>query len=337
MREALFWEKLEGDKVHCQLCRFHCRIADGHLGRCGVRVNRRGVLFSLVYGRLIAENVDPIEKKPLFHYLPGSLSYSIATVGCNFRCRHCQNADISQWSHSDREIPGRFASPEQVVRQARQSGCRSISYTYTEPTIFYEYALDTATLARREGLGNVFVTNGYITTEALERIAPVLDAANVDLKGFSESFYRDVTGASLQGVLDTLKEYRRLGIWLEITTLLIPGLNDGDAELKQLARFIREELGEQVPWHVTAFYPTYKMTDRPPTPLATLRRARRIGLDAGLRHVYTGNIPGDDGENTWCPECGQLLLERRGFRLGKMALIDGHCGSCQAKVAGIWQ
>jgi pyruvate formate lyase activating enzyme len=336
MREALFWEKLDGDRVHCQLCRFHCRIADGHLGRCGVRLNRGGVLFSLVYGRLIAEHVDPIEKKPLFHYLPGSLSYSIATVGCNFRCLHCQNADIAQWPHRDRDIPGRSVSPEQVVRQALQSGCRSISYTYTEPTIFYEYALDTATLARREGLGNVFVSNGYITAEALERIAPFLDAANVDLKGFSDEFYRDVTGASLQGVLDSLREYRRLGIWLEVTTLLIPGLNDGDGELQQLARFIREELGEQVPWHVTAFYPTYKMTDRPPTPLATLRRARRIGIEAGLRHVYTGNVPGDDGENTWCPGCGQLLLERRGFRLGKMTLADGRCGRCQAEVAGIW-
>ncbi len=336
MREALFWDKLEGGRVHCRLCRFHCRIAEGHLGRCGVRINREGELYTLVYGRLIAEHVDPIEKKPLFHYLPGSLSYSIATVGCNFRCRHCQNADIAQWPHSGREIPGPRREPEEVVSEALHAGCRSISYTYTEPTIFYEYALDTATAASRQGLGNVFVTNGYITTDALELLAPVLDAANVDLKGFSEKFYREVTGATLQGVLDSLREYRRLGIWLEITTLLIPGLNDDDAELKDLAGFIRDELGDQVPWHVTAFYPTYQMTDRPPTPLATLRRARRIGLEAGLKHVYTGNVPGDDGENTWCPGCGQLLLERRGFRLGKVSMVEGCCAGCQTEVAGIW-
>ncbi len=336
MHEAMFWDKLEGEKVRCGLCRFRCLIADGHRGLCGVRENRQGVLFSLVYGRLVAENVDPIEKKPLFHYLPGSTSYSIATVGCNFRCRHCQNADISQWPHSGREIPGLVMSPQQVVDHALHSGCRSISYTYTEPTIFYEYALDTATLARSKGLGNVFVTNGYITSEALERIAPVLDAANVDLKGFSEEFYHDVTGASLQGVLDCLRDYRRLGIWLEVTTLIIPGLNDSDAELGKIARFIRDELGEQVPWHVTAFYPTYQMTDRPPTPVATLRKARRIGLDAGLRHVYVGNVPRDEGENTYCPGCGELLLERSGFRLGRASLHKGICDHCQTVVAGVW-
>ncbi len=336
MHEAMFWDKLEGDKVRCGLCRFRCLIADGHRGLCGVRENRQGALFSLVYGRVIAENADPIEKKPLFHYLPGSTSYSIATVGCNFRCRHCQNADIAQWPHSGREIPGQLESPQRVIDRALKSGCRSISYTYTEPTIFYEYALDTATLARSQGLGNVFVTNGYITTEALECIAPVLDAANVDLKGFSEEFYHDVTGASLQGVLDCLRDYRRLGIWLEVTTLVIPGLNDSDAELGRLARFIRDELGEQVPWHVTAFYPTYKMTDRPPTPVATLRKARRIGLDAGLKHVYTGNVPGDSGENTYCPRCGELLLERRGFGLDRVSLHNGRCDHCQSVVAGVW-
>jgi pyruvate formate lyase activating enzyme len=336
MHEAMFWDKLEGERVRCRLCRFRCVIADGHRGLCGVRENQKGVLFSLVYGRLIAENVDPIEKKPLFHYLPGTTSYSIGTVGCNFRCRHCQNAEISQWTYRDREIPGRFLAPEQVVRQALQSGCRSISYTYTEPTIFYEYALETATLARREGLGNVFVSNGYITTEALERIAPVLDAANIDLKGFSETFYRDVTGASLQGVLDTLRDYRRLGIWLEVTTLIIPGLNDSDGELGRIARFIRDELGAQVPWHVTAFYPTYQMTDRPPTPAATLRKARKIGLDAGLRHVYVGNVSGGEGENTYCPACGERLLERSGFRLGRVSLHNGRCDYCQSAVAGVW-
>jgi pyruvate formate lyase activating enzyme len=337
MHEAMFWEKLDGDRVRCGLCRFGCLIADGRRGICGVRENRQGTLISLVYGRVIAENVDPIEKKPLFHYLPGSSSYSIATVGCNFRCRHCQNADISQWPHSGREIPGRLIPPEEIVREALATGCRSIAYTYTEPTIFYEYAFDTATLARQAGLGNVFVSNGYTSTAALERIAPALDAANVDLKGFSETFYREVTGASLAGVLATLRDYRRLGIWLEVTTLVIPGWNDGDAELAGIARFIAEELGTQVPWHVTAFYPTHQMLDRPPTPAATLRRARRIGLDAGLKHVYVGNVPDATGENTYCPACGELLIERRGFRLGRMNVADGACGNCRAPLAGVWR
>lgn len=336
MREAMFWEKLADDRVRCDLCRHACVIRPGRLGICGVRENREGQLFSLVYGRLIAESIDPIEKKPLFHYRPGSTSYSIATVGCNFRCRHCQNAEISQWPHTGRAIPGREVPPEEVVGAALAAGCGSISYTYTEPTIFYEYAYDTAFLAHDKGLGNVFVSNGYTSTAALERIAPVLDAANVDLKGFTEKFYREVAGATLSGVLATLRDYRRLGIWLEITTLVIPGWNDSDEELAAIARFIAEELGVLVPWHVTAFYPTYKMLDHPPTPTATLRRARRIGLEAGLKHVYVGNVPDATGENTYCPNCRELLIERHGFRLGGIKLEHGACGKCRTPLAGVW-
>lgn len=336
MREAMFWEKLDSDRVRCDLCRHACVIPPGTRGICGVRENREGQLLSLVYGRLIAESIDPIEKKPLFHYRPGSRSYSIATVGCNFRCRHCQNAEISQWPHTGRAIPGREVSPAEVVDAALDAGCRSISYTYTEPTIFYEFAYDTALLAHDKGLGNVFVSNGYTSTAALERIAPVLDAANVDLKGFTEKFYREVAGATLSGVLATLRDYRRLGIWLEITTLVIPGWNDGDEELAAIARFIAEELGPRVPWHVTAFYPTYKMLDHPPTPTATLRRARQIGLEAGLKHVYVGNVPDATGENTYCPTCGELLIERHGFRLGGIQLEHGACGKCRTPLAGVW-
>lgn len=336
MREAMFWEKLDSDRVRCGLCRHACVIPPGKRGICGVRENREGKLLSLVYGRLIAENIDPIEKKPLFHYRPGSRSYSIATVGCNFRCRHCQNAEISQWPHTGRAIPGREVPPEEVVGAALDTGCRSISYTYTEPTIFYEYAYDTALLAHEKGLGNVFVSNGYTSTAALERIAPVLDAVNVDLKGFTEKFYREVTGATLSGVLATLHDYRRLGIWLEITTLVIPGWNDGDEELAAIARFIADELGDQIPWHVTAFYPTYKMLDHPPTPTATLRRARQIGLEAGLKHVYVGNVPDATGENTYCPTCSELLIERHGFRLGEIHLEHGACGKCRTPLAGVW-
>lgn len=336
MHEAMFWAKAEGGKVRCSLCRFRCLIAEGQRGICGVRENTGGVLYTLVYGKSVAEQIDPIEKKPLFHYHPGSTSFSIATAGCNFRCLHCQNFEISQLPHLRREIPGRDLPPTEIVRRARAAGCRSISYTYTEPTIFYEYAFDTAVLARQAGLGNVFVTNGYITPEALEHIAPYLDAANIDLKGFSEKFYREVAGATLAGVLDSLKVYKRLGIWIEVTTLIIPGHNDDEADLKGIARFIAEELGHETPWHVTAFYPTYKMLDRPPTPVATLRRARQIGIEAGLRYVYEGNVPGEGGENTLCPSCRRTLIERRGFRLGTVAVRDGCCGFCGVPLDGIW-
>ncbi len=336
MHEAMFWAKAEGGKVRCSLCRFRCLIAEGQRGICGVRENTDGVLYTLVYGRSVAEQIDPIEKKPLFHYHPGSTSFSIATAGCNFRCLHCQNAEISQLPHLRRDIPGRELPPAEIVRRAQAAGCRSISYTYTEPTIFYEYAFDTAVLAHQAGLGNVFVSNGYITPEALEHISPYLDAANIDLKGFSEKFYREVAGATLAGVLDSLKVYKRLGIWIEVTTLIIPGHNDDVADLKGIARFIAGELGPETPWHVTAFYPTYKMLDRPPTPVATLRRARQIGLEAGLRYVYEGNVPGEGGENTRCPSCQRTVIERRGFRLGTVAVREGRCGFCGVALDGVW-
>jgi pyruvate formate lyase activating enzyme len=336
MHEAMFWAKADGGKVRCSLCRFRCLITDGQRGICGVRENTDGVLYTLVYGRSVAEQIDPIEKKPLFHYHPGSTSFSIATAGCNFRCLHCQNAEISQLPHLRRDIPGRELPPAEIVRRAQAAGCRSISYTYTEPTIFYEYAFDTAVLAHQAGLGNVFVSNGYITPEALEHISPYLDAANIDLKGFSEKFYREVAGATLAGVLDSLKVYKRLGIWVEVTTLIIPGHNDDVVDLKGIARFIAGELGPETPWHVTAFYPTYKMLDRPPTPVATLRRARQIGLEAGLRYVYEGNVPGEGGENTLCPSCQRTVIERRGFRLGTVAVREGRCGFCGVALDGVW-
>jgi len=335
MVEARFWEKAEGNKVRCALCRFRCLIAHERRGICGVRENRDGTLYTLVYGRAIAENVDPIEKKPLFHYFPGSRSLSVATVGCNFRCLHCQNYEISRQPRIGEPIPGRKIAPEEIVQRAADAGCRSISYTYTEPTIFLEYAYDTAVLAKKAGIGNVFVTNGYITPEALDVVAPFLDAANIDLKGFSEKFYQEVAGSTLAGVLDSLKLYKRHGIWIEVTTLLIPGLNDSTDELEGIARFIAEELGVEVPWHVTAFYPTHELLDRPPTPVATLRRAREIGLKAGLRYVYEGNVPGEGGENTYCPGCGETVIERVGFRLGRIILREGACEACGQKIDGV--
>jgi pyruvate formate lyase activating enzyme len=335
MREARFWEKAGEGRVRCGLCRFSCLIASGKRGRCGVRENRDGTLYSLVYGKIVAENVDPIEKNPLFHFHPGSRCYSIATVGCNFRCLHCQNADISQWPHERGSIPGSDLAPQALVAAARDSGCLSIAYTYTEPTIFYEYAFDAAVLARQAGLKNVFVTNGYTSTAALEAIAPYLDAANVDLKAFTEKFYHEVTGATLEGVLACLRDYRRLGIWLEVTTLVIPGWNDQPDELRRLAEFIAGELGPEVPWHVSAFHPSYRMLDRPATPAGTLEQAAAIGREAGLHHVYLGNLPMTGGEDTFCPHCQATVIRRRGFRLLDRALDHGRCRACGGTIAGI--
>lgn len=335
MQPARFWEPAPAGKVRCNLCRFRCLIADGQQGVCGVRENRQGALFTLVYGKAVAAAVDPIEKKPFFHVLPGSRTFSIATVGCNFRCLHCQNHDISQWPHSGKPLPGHDLPPARVVAEAQARGCAAIAYTYTEPTIFFEYAYDTAVQARRAGLMNLFVTNGYITSEALGAVAPYLDAANVDLKGFSERFYRDVAGATLNGVLDTLRDYRRLGIWLEVTTLIIPGHNDSPGELREMAGFIAGELGPDTPWHLTAFHPTYRLQDRPPTPAATLRLAQRIGREAGLDYVYLGNLGGGEGADTHCPACGKVVIRRSGVRLHEMALRNGRCGSCNRIIAGV--
>jgi pyruvate formate lyase activating enzyme len=335
MHEAMFYEKAEGNRVKCGLCRFRCLIADGNRGICAVRENRGGTLYSLVYGKAIAEHVDPIEKKPLFHFMPGSRSYSVATVGCNFRCLHCQNYSISQSVHGPMRISGSDLPPEEIVAKALANGCRSISYTYTEPTIFFEYSYDTAVKAKKAGLKNIFVTNGYITPEALSFIRPFLDAANIDLKGFSDQFYREVVHAMMQEVLNSILEFKRLGIWIELTTLVIPGWNDSDGELEKIARFIAGEVGKETPWHVSAFHPTFKMTDRPPTHPATMARARQIGLDAGLRYVYEGNVPGQGGENTWCPSCGNLLIERHGFYLEQNRIKEGKCPDCTFLVDGV--
>lgn len=337
MKEAMFYQKLDGGRVRCGLCRFGCLISNGQRGRCRVRENREGTLYSLVYGNLVAEHVDPIEKKPLFHLLPGSRSYSVATVGCNFRCLHCQNYTIAQPDEASVERSGSFVSPETVVERAIATGCRSIAYTYTEPTIFFEYAYETARLAKAAGLKNVFVTNGYISADALGAIAPYLDAANIDLKGFTESFYRDVVGGSLAEVIDCILDYKRHGIWVELTTLVIPNRNDSEGELRDLARFIASEVGVETPWHVTQFYPTHRLTDQPRTPVETLRMASRIGLDAGLRYVYEGNVPGEGGESSHCPGCGLLLIKRYGYMVEKNLMSDGHCPGCGMGIEGVWK
>jgi pyruvate formate lyase activating enzyme len=335
MKQAMFQHLQEESKVSCGLCSHRCLIGVGKRGICAVRENRNGTLYSLVYDKVIARNIDPIEKKPLFHFLPGSLSYSIATPGCNFRCLHCQNADISQLPRDHGgAILGQNFPPAAIITEARTSRCASISYTYTEPTIFFELAFDTAQLAVKEGLRNVFVTNGYITPEALETISPYLHAANIDLKGISDEFYKKVCGARLQPVLDAIKLYKKLGIWIEITTLIIPGHNDSDGDLKAIAGFIRS-VGEEIPWHVSRFHPTYKLLDQPITPAATLMRAREIGIESGLRYVYVGNIPGQ-GEDTACWNCKKAIVKRFGFRVSQNNIQDGKCGFCGATIDGIW-
>ncbi len=334
MKEAMLYRKLDGGAVECFLCAQHCRIKPGKRGKCGVRENERGTLYSLVYQKVIAQNVDPIEKKPLFHFFPGTKSFSIATAGCNFRCRFCQNSDISQSPREYHTIYGQDIPPAQIVERAIRSRCASVSYTYTEPTIFMEYALDVARLARDAGIKNVFVTNGFMTAETLEAIAPCLDAANVDLKAFNDDFYRAECGARLDPVLETIQRMKALGIWVEVTTLVIPGLNDSDDELRELARFLVSS-GPDIPWHVSRFHPDYQLTSIPPTPVDTLQKARRIGIEEGLRYVYTGNIPGDDGESTFCPQCGSMLINRFGFSIVQMNLKEGACTVCGTRMAGV--
>ena len=335
--EAYLYEALEQSKVLCRLCAHQCVIGPGHRGICRVRENRDGVLHTLVFGRLIAGSVDPIEKKPLFHMYPGSLSYSIATVGCNFKCRFCQNADIAQMP-ADREgmITGTPTTPEEVVEDALARKCKTIAYTYTEPTIYFEFAFETARLAQKRGLGNVFVTNGYMSAEALKKISPYLDAANVDLKSYSDTFYRRQCGARLEPVKETLIGMKKLGILVEVTTLLIPGLNTDPDELQALANFLATSLGTDTPWHISRFHPTYKLTDRPATPVDTLLEAREIGLAAGLKYVYTGNVWGEPGESTFCDGCGAMLIDRRGFTVNQNRVIQGRCPDCNTVVAGIF-
>jgi pyruvate formate lyase activating enzyme len=302
---------------------------------CRVRENAAGSLRTHNYGPLVAVNVDPIEKKPLFHFLPGTRSLSIAAAGCNFQCEFCQNWSISQSPRDGRDVGGEAASPEQVVTAAVNYDCPSISYTYTEPTVYFEFAYDACRLAQERGLKNCFVSNGFLTARAIKTIRPFLDAINVDLKAFRDETYRRVMKANLAPVLECLKELVKSRIWVEVTTLVVPGMNDSDAELRDIATFIANELGPQVPWHVSRFHGDYKMTRIPSTPMQTLEKAVALGKEAGLRYVYCGNVRGAD-ESTYCPACGEKVIEREGFSVGKIILRDGACPKCQAKVEGIW-
>jgi pyruvate formate lyase activating enzyme len=342
MKEALLYEKLDDQRVRCDLCAHRCVVAPGRKGVCLVRENRDGTLYTLVYGIPLSQAVDPVEKKPLFHFYPGSKAFSIATAGCNFRCDFCQNADISQMPRDRGQILGRQSTPEQVVRAAQQYGSRSIAYTYTEPTIFFEYSYDIARIAHQVGIASVYVTNGYMTHEMLERFQgkdnghePWLDAANVDLKAFRDETYKRVCGARLQPVLDSLKRMKELDIWVEVTTLVVPDLNDSDTELGEIAQFIASELGVETPWHVSRFHPDYKMYDRGPTPATALHRAYELGREAGLRYVYVGNLPGAGLEDTSCPGCGQTVIGRWGFQVRQWNIQAGKCAFCGTVIDGV--
>ena len=335
IREAMLWRAPGGEKVECFLCAHRCLIAPAKFGVCGVRENRQGKLVTHVYGEVIAAHIDPIEKKPLYHFLPGTTSFSIATVGCNFRCPFCQNWQISQAGKKDKGFGGGQAlSPEEIVREAGKRGCRSISYTYTEPTIFFEYAFDTARLGREAGLANVFVTNGYMTPEALRMIQPYLDAANVDLKAFRDETYKKICGARLEPVLDSIRLMRELGVWIEVTTLVVPGMNDGDEELTAIARFIAS-VNSEIPWHISRFHPDYKYTQAPATPVETLQKAATLAKEAGLKFIYIGNVWGE-AEATVCPRCGKVLIRRSGFAVEENRVKAGKCYSCGSPIPGVF-
>lgn len=336
LKQAVLWEpSAEDKKVQCKLCAHWCLISDGKIGRCFVRKNINGVLYSLNYYKVCSANSDPIEKKPLFHFQPGSRSFSIATMGCNFRCEFCQNWHISQAAIEQGQIDGEAMSPEQIVKAAIRSGCKSIAYTYTEPTIFMELCADCGRLAKENGLANVFVSNGYQTKEAIDFAKPWLDGINVDLKAFSEDYYKRLCKAKLQPVLDTIAYIaKETNIWMEITTLLLPGENDSDDELKKLADFLVTKAGPDVPWHISRFYPQYKYVDSVPTPLDSLERAMQIGRAAGLHYVYFGNVPGSKSENTLCYNCGEMLIERAGYRISANRITNSSCPDCGAKIAG---
>ena len=352
MHEAILYKKLDNSKVQCIACSHKCIIIQDNTGICGVRQNKNGKLYLLVYGKAVSANIDPIEKKPLFNFLPSTRIFSLGTVGCNFGCDFCQNWDISQITKGlknklskenkledmDIEISkfGYELPPEKIVELCIEKNIPSIAYTYNEPTVFFEYAYDTAKLAHKKGIKNVFVTNGYETEEVLQLIKPYLDAMNIDLKSFNDDFYKKICKASLQPVLDTIKLAHKLGIWIEITTLIIPNKNDSDEELNKTANFI-SSIGKNIPWHVTAFHPDYKMTDLPSASYGILNKAYNIGKKAGLNYVYVGNIVDDEHSSTYCPNCSSLLIKRRGYFISIENLEKGKCRKCNEKIAGVWE
>ena len=334
LHEALYWRKLPDLAVQCELCPRRCVLKPGQRGQCKVRENRDGKLYSLVYGKPSAVHIDPIEKKPFFHVAPSSSVFSIATVGCNLRCIFCQNWQISQTSPEETRYYD--MEPAQTVDALTKTGSRIIAYTYTEPTVFYEYMLDTARLIKEQGFFNTMHSCGYINPAPLKELLKYMDAINIDLKGFNERFYRKMSSGRLGPVLETLKTIKQEGVWLEITNLIIPGANDDPEDIRKMCEWIKENLGEDTPLHFGRFFPNYKLINLPPTPTETLERSRQIALDVGLKYVYIGNLPGNPAENTYCPECGELLVKRVGYIVEENNIIDSKCKFCGYKIAGRW-
>jgi pyruvate formate lyase activating enzyme len=334
MKEALLYIRLDGLSVHCQLCAHGCKIQEGKFGFCGVRQNIKGVLYTHNYGKLVAVNVDPVEKKPLYHFLPGTATFSIASAGCNFRCGFCQNWQISQLDFINQQPPGEDFSADKVVKLAKQNNCKSIAYTYTEPTIYFEFALETAILAKQAGLANIFVTNGYMSPQAISLVRPYLDAANVDLKFYKESSYRKICAAKLAPVLDCIKRLYDAGVWVEITTLAIPVENDSCEELSGIAKFIAG-VSKDIPWHISAFHAEYKFSSYANTPEQTLKLAYDLGKSSGLRYVYAGNVHGW-GQDTSCGQCKRVLIKREGFDITESNLMGNKCVFCQATLPGVF-
>jgi len=329
-----YFVSLEGGEIRCELCPHQCRVSKGKRGLCRVRENRDGKYYSLVYGNPCALHPDPIEKKPFFHVLPGTISYSLATAGCNFQCKFCQNWEISQAPPED--VFGYDVPPEAIVKKAKEVGARSIAYTYVEPTVFYEYMSDIAQLTKKAGLLNVTHSNGFINPEPLRTLCKVLDAANIDLKGFSESFYRELCSGGLNPVLETLKILKAEKVHLEITNLMIPTKNDEMPMVREMCLWIKKELGADTPIHFSRFYPLYKLRTLPPTPVSTLDKARAEALSAGMEYVYIGNIPGHEAEHTFCPKCKKRVIQRTGYMVGEISLKAGKCKFCGKPIAGIW-
>jgi pyruvate formate lyase activating enzyme len=329
-----YFISLEGGEIQCGLCPRQCRVSKGKRGYCRVRENRDGKYYSLVYGNPCAVHLDPIEKKPFFHLLPATTSFSLATAGCNFQCKFCQNWEISQAFPED--VDSYEFPPESAVTKAKEVGARSIAYTYVEPTIFYEYMLDTGLLAKQAGLLNVYHSNGFINPNPLRNLCKVLDAANIDLKGFTETFYSELCNGELNPVLETLKILKKEGVHLEITNLMIPTKNDDPSVIKEMCLWVKRELGADTPIHFSRFYPLYKLRSLPPTPVSTLEKARAVALSVGLEYVYIGNVPGHEGENTFCPQCTKMIIQRKGYIVGDIHLRGGKCGYCGKPIPGIW-
>jgi len=332
--EAMFWESLAENKVKCVLCPRECEVADVERGYCGVRENRDGKYQTLVYGALCSANVDPIEKKPLFHYLPGTMAFSIATAGCNIECKFCQNWEISQFRPE--QVDSVLVEPERLIRECQARHVPTIAYTYSEPVIFYEYLHDTAALARRHGIGSVMISNGYIQEKPLRQLCRELTGVKIDLKAFTETFYKETCAGELGPVLKTLEVLKDTGIWFELVILIIPTLNDSAEEIRRMSEWVAGHLGPDVPMHFSRFHPTYRITNLPQTPVATLERARQTALDAGVRYAYIGNVPMHPGENTYCHHCGDELIRRTGYRIVNNRLRDGQCPRCATAIPGVW-